>query len=268
MTYKMIFSDIDGTLLNSEHRIGPETRQAVLACQKRNIPFILVSARMPDGISPIQKQLAIHDPMVCYGGALIVNEQDIGHPLLNISMDPEFVTRFYQLKSKRFPKICFSAYSINSWLVPEPENEWIRQEQDIAGTALQVFDFAAGNAVPPVNKLLCMGEPEQITALENLLVERKTDATFYKSKPTYLEITDKKATKAVALDFLTRKSGIRREETMAFGDNYNDIEMLRFAGKGLAMGNAPEGVKKAADDVTSSNNQDGIAAALKKFGVI
>jgi Cof subfamily protein (haloacid dehalogenase superfamily) len=223
---------------------------------------------MPDGISPIQKQLAIHDPMVCYGGALIVNEGDIGHPLLNISMDPDLVTRFDQLKCNRFPDICFSAYSINSWLVPEPENKWIRQEQEIVGTAFQVFDFETGNPVPPVNKVLCMGNPDQITALENLLVERQTEATFYKSKPTYLEITDKKATKAFALDFLTKRLGIRREETMAFGDNYNDIEMLRFAGKGLAMGNAPEGVKEAADDVTSSNNQDGIAAALKKFGVI
>lgn len=263
-----MFSDIDGTLLTTKHTISPKTKQAILACKERKIPFILVSARMPDGIIPIQRALTIHDPLVCYGGALIINEDDIRTPLLNISMDASLVTDLYTLIRKRFPDICFSAYSINTWLVVAPENHWIRQEQEIAGTPAHPFEFQTDQSLPPINKILCMGEPDQITAFEKLLRERKTDATFYQSKPTYLEITDKKASKAVALDFLIKRSGIRREETMAFGDNFNDIEMLRFAGKGLAMDNAPEGVKAVADGVTSSNNQDGIAAGLKKFCVI
>lgn len=264
----MVFSDIDGTLLTTEHTISPGTKQAVLACKERNISFILISARMPDGMFPIQRILTIHDPLVCYGGALIINEGDIGHPLLNISMDPALVTDLYGLISQRFPNICFSAYRINTWLVPDPENPWIRQEQAIAGTPAQIFNFSTETEMPPVNKILCMGKPDQIADLEQMLGERKTDATFYRSKPTYLEITDPGATKAIALDFLIKRSGIRREQTMAFGDNDNDIEMLRFAGRGLAMGNAPEGVKEAADDVTFSNNQDGIATALHKFHVI
>jgi HAD-superfamily hydrolase, subfamily IIB len=264
----MVFSDIDGTLLTTEHTISPGTKQAVLACKERNIPFILVSARMPDGMFPIQRTLTIHDPLVCYGGALIINEDEIRNPLLNISMNTQLVIHLYTLISKRFPDICFSAYSINTWLVADPENTWIQQEREIAGTPAHPFEFLIGSNLPPINKILCMGEPNRIAAFEKLLREQKTEATFYQSKPTYLEITDKKASKAVALDFLMNRSGIRREETMAFGDNFNDIEMLRFAGKGLAMDNAPDGVKAAADGVTSSNNQDGIAVGLKKFNVI
>ncbi|TGA99164.1 HAD family phosphatase [Sporolactobacillus shoreae] len=272
MTIKMIFSDIDGTLLNSNHQISPGTRNAVRKCSEKQIPFILVSARMPGAIMSLQKELDIHAPIVSYGGALVFRNPDIENPdrpIRNIHLDPELVRDIYQIICKRFPSVCFSAYSLNEWLVPDSENEWVVQEKMITGTPAQAFHFdSSGKDLPPINKILCMGSPSIIDELENFLGKNDTAASIYKSKPTYLEITDRRANKAAALELLINDFQIGREETAAFGDNFNDLEMLRFAGVGIAMGNAPEAIRASANFVTRSNDQDGIVRGLEKFGVI
>ncbi|WP_100488949.1 Cof-type HAD-IIB family hydrolase [Sporolactobacillus pectinivorans] len=272
MTVKMIFSDIDGTLLTSHHRISRGTREAIQDCSKKQIPFILVSARMPGGIIPLQAELNIPDPIVCYGGALVYRKPVPGAldcPMLNIYMDPKLVFNIHSTICKRFPDICFSAYSLNEWLVPEPDNRWIVQEEAITGTPARPFKFSSSEGnMSRINKTLCMGAPAAIDSLNDYLKKENTPASIYKSKPTYLEITDQKANKAAALELLINHFHIDRDETIAFGDNFNDLEMLRFAGTGFAMGNAPDAVKSSADFITDSNDQDGIAKALKKLGIL
>lgn len=270
MTVKMIFSDIDGTLLTSYHKISRKTHEAIQTCSKKKIPFILVSARMPGAIIPLQAELNIHDPIVCYGGALVYRKpvpDDLDCPMLNIYMDSKLVLNIYSTICKRFPDICFSAYSLNEWLVPEPGNKWIVQEENIAGTPARPFKFSSeGNM--RINKILCMGAPAAIDSLNDYLKKENTAASIYKSKPTYLEITDQKANKAAALELLINQFHIGRDETIAFGDNFNDLEMLHFAGTGIAMANAPDAVKSSADFITDSNDQDGIVKALKKLGIL
>ncbi|MNI95067.1 putative phosphatase [compost metagenome] len=75
----------------------------------------------------------------------------------------------------------------------------------------------------------------------------------------------KKASKTSAIEFLCNKLNIEKEEVIAIGDNYNDMDMLQYAGVGIAMGNAPDIVKKKADDITSTNDEDGVAKALEKY---
>ena len=88
---------------------------------------------------------------------------------------------------------------------------------------------------------------------------------MYTSKPIYLEVMNLPASKTNAINFLMKAYGISREQTIAIGDNFNDKEMIEFAGMGIAMGNAPDEVKAAADFITDTNNNDGVRKALENF---
>ena len=88
---------------------------------------------------------------------------------------------------------------------------------------------------------------------------------IYKSQPTYLEVMSVDASKSKAIQFLLKKYGLHQNEVIAIGDNFNDKEMIEFAGCGVAMGNAPVAVKEAANYVTDTNNNDGVCKAIKKI---
>ncbi len=85
------------------------------------------------------------------------------------------------------------------------------------------------------------------------------------SKPSYLEIMDRSVSKTSAIRFLQERWGVARQQVIAVGDNFNDMDMLEYAGVGVAMGNAPESVKNAADEVTLSNDDDGVAKVIEKY---
>lgn len=108
-----------------------------------------------------------------------------------------------------------------------------------------------------------MGHLEAITSLEIELKILFPEITIYKSKSTYLEIVAQNVQNSSAIDILIKAHGVTKEEIMAFGDNYNDVDMLRYAGIGVAMGNAPDEVKAAADVITLSNDEDGLKAILE-----
>ncbi|RYL93063.1 HAD family phosphatase [Sporolactobacillus sp. THM7-4] len=275
MDIKLVFSDIDGTLLNSSHRIDKETREAIHKISEKGIPFILVSARMPDGIFPLQKELNITDPVIAYNGALVLDAADRfdrRETLLSIFMETNTVLSIYNFVRQHFPSVSFCAYSVNDWLVPSLDDQWIAQERAITGTEAHLCDFSdnklANHEFPPINKVLCMGPPPMIDRLEAALKTREAGITLNQSKPTYLEISPASASKSAAIDVLLKHYGTKKEETMAFGDNFNDIDMLQMAGVGIAMGNAPDRVKEVADMTTQSNDHEGIKKALTAFGLI
>ena len=88
---------------------------------------------------------------------------------------------------------------------------------------------------------------------------------IHRSKPTYLEIANKAASKSQAIAFMADTFGVSIADTVAFGDNYNDLDMLRAAGYSIAMGNAPDDIKAQADYVTADNDQDGLAQVLEAW---
>ena len=111
-----------------------------------------------------------------------------------------------------------------------------------------------------------MGEPDEINNIE-LQLKKETNyvLTIYKSKPTYLEIMNKGASKKAAITFLLNQFGLTNKDVLTIGDNYNDIEMLQYAGVGIAIGNSPDDVKAHADFITLDNDSDGIKFALDTF---
>jgi len=112
---------------------------------------------------------------------------------------------------------------------------------------------------------MCIRDSVEILKAQLTESDLIKDLSISKSKPTYLEIMPLNVSKQCAINLLCLKYNIKKSEVFAVGDNFNDIEMIRFAGFGVAMGNAPEDVKKYADFVTYTNDEDGVAYAIEKF---
>lgn len=273
--YKMLCLDIDGTLLNSNHLISSRTREAIHTI-KDEIPVILVSARMPAGIYPYQNELGLKEALIAYSGALILDQEK--EIIMNKTISLADSNLLYSLSKD---KLHLSIYQSNKWYV-ESEDYWARQEAEITGLKPQIIDFKAlfncwqesndffskkndSSNILAANKILCMGDSEEILGLSRQLSELKTNVSCYQSKATYLEIMNKTVTKSAAIEILLDRYGIKKSQVIAIGDNYNDLEMIKYAGLGVAMSNAPQEVQQAADLTTSSNDQDGVAEIIEKY---
>ena len=164
-----------------------------------------------------------------------------------------------------------SLYKDDEWYIEEMD-EWAKQESEITNIIPTVVNFNElietwREEKTGPNKILCMANPNEI----NLLKEEMNSndnvnvLNIYPSKTTYLEIMPTNASKTSAINYLEKKFNINKAEIIAMGDNYNDVDMLKYAGIGIAMGNAPDDVKKNADDVTLTNDEDGVAEAISKY---
>ncbi|MDD3223201.1 MAG: Cof-type HAD-IIB family hydrolase [Clostridium sp.] len=263
--FKMICLDIDGTLLNSNHKITAKVKEAIkIAANEKQIPVILVSARMPKGIVFLQKELGIEEPIICYSGALILDKNS------KVLLKKEICSAYFEEIFKLAHNIHVSVYKDDEWYVKEID-EWAKQESEITNIIPKVVDFKRLNEIwrqegTGPNKILCMANPNKINELKDNI--KKDNLNVYPSKTTYLEIMPIEASKTSAINFLQKKFKVKTSEVIAIGDNYNDIDMIKYAGMGIAMGNAPEDVKKYANAVTLTNDEDGVAEAIKKYVIL
>lgn len=264
--YKMLCLDIDGTLLNSMNKISEMTKENISAAEKQGVIVVLVSARMPKGIVYLQKELGIEQAIICYSGSLIMGKS--GGVILNRFIPINIVNVIHDLTEEM--NIHMSLYKDDQWYI-QGDDKWSKQESNITHITPKITDFCQlldkwqkYNLGP--NKILCMSNPDNINVL-NRKISRKLSSCInvYPSKPTYLEIMPNLASKTSAIEYLSTKLNISRTEIITIGDNYNDVDMIQYAGLGIAMGNAPDKVKSYADDVTLSNDDDGVAAAIKKY---
>nr|WP_319489929.1 Cof-type HAD-IIB family hydrolase [uncultured Caproiciproducens sp.] len=262
--YKMVFCDIDGTLLDSTNRISSGTRQKIQELHRIGIPFILVSARMPSGIFPLQRELGIKAPIVCYSGALILNEQE--ESIKTVGIDREKAILIDDFVKREWKHVCCSAYCHYDWISGNIHDKWIVQEQSITASVPKegkISDFIPQKG--HIHKLLCMGEAVAITDLNDALKENFHGLSVYRSKDTYLEIMDGAVSKSGAVKYLCKAYQIPIEATVSFGDNFNDMDMLLATGTCFAMGNAPAEVKKQVRNVTADNDHEGVLAGLEQL---
>lgn len=261
--YKAVFSDIDGTLLNTSHQIPDKTKQKIKEMANNEIPFVLVSARMPKGMTAIRKELGTPRPMICYSGALVVDEKD--YPIYSVTLPEKETYQMYQRIRVLEPEVSLNIYSNDSWKVENLENEWVKKEMFITQISAEEADFSDKKTYQNVHKILCMGEAERIEHIEKTLKKEYPDIRIYKSKDTYLEIMSMKASKSDAIHKLEEYFGIQKREVVAFGDGHNDIDMLEYAGLGVAMGNADNIVQEAGDIVTDINDREGLKQILDRI---
>lgn len=256
--YKIIFTDIDGTLLDSESRLPEQTALFLRRLNREEqFPVILVSARMPAGMRGIREELGVKSPMVCYGGGYIVDEKE--NCIFSQTLDEERVELLLQV-IEDFPGISINVYSYDKWYVYQKDS-WVFQEEKITGlTASVIIEYL--EPFHGVHKILCMGEADRIKNLE-ARIRKDFDVAVCRSKPTYLEIMSKKVSKGTALAVLGEYYKVGREEMVAFGDGENDIEMLRYAGTGVAMENAAPELKEMADVIAKTNDEEGLRQYLE-----
>lgn len=262
--YRAVFSDIDGTLLNSSHQVTPGTRRKILELEKAGVPFILVSARMPEGIIKIQKEIGNHGPIVCYSGGLILDPS--GAILHSRQISLNLALEIKEILDRDYPGLCCNTYGYSKWVVDDDQNPWVRKEEAITtlkaltGSLTQWFAKDDG-----IHKFLLMGEPEEITHAAARLKTSYPQINIALSTPSYLEIMDKEVRKSEGVRILCDYYRITPADAVAIGDGQNDIDMLKAAGRSYAMGNAPKEVQESADYVTLDNDHEGLLAALKIF---
>ena len=145
-------------------------------------------------------------------------------------------------------------------------NSYTELEAKINGMEIKYVEDFPGYVNFDVNKCLLQGEPEVIAELEKLLSEKyKGKLGVFRSESFFLEIVPSGVDKALSIDKLLKMTGIKTDECIACGDGFNDISMIKYAGLGVAMSNAKQPVKDAADYITLSNDEDGIAHLLKRI---
>ena len=263
-TYSIVFMDIDGTLLDSQHRVMPQTKARVQELHRRGIPIVLCSARPPEGVNRVAGQVGLYGARACYNGGLIYDAYST--ILRDVGIDIHRAMDFRRFVAERFPELVVSAYLYNIWMTEDPRHPLIRQEAEISGCAplMGELEQVAG-AVSHVHKLLCIGDPAQIRTLQRLVRQYFPQLTALRSKANYLEILPPQSTKGSAAQVLLQHYGLSADQAVAFGDSDVDADLLQYCGLGVAMGNAPRQVKEAADYVTASNDEEGVYIALNSL---
>lgn len=261
-TCSLVFLDIDGTLLDSSHQVMPRTKQILNRLEKRGVPIVLCSARSPGGVERVEKQVGLRGPIACYGGSLILTEDR--SILSDEGIQKETAVSFKRFVLDHFSDVVVSAYLYDVWLVDDINHPTVQREARISQCMPLAGSLqAAAENVPHVHKLLAISSQQQITKLQNMAAKKFPDLTLARSGPTYLEIMPKEVSKRRAVERFQEYYGVSQAEIAAFGDSFVDLEMLRYAGLGIAMGNAPDEVQRAVDRVTTSNDEEGIYLVLK-----
>lgn len=266
MNYRMIVLDLDGTLTNSKKQITPHTRQTLIRAQQQGVKVVLASGRPTYGIAPIADQLelaAYGGYILAYNGGEIIDWKDRGVLHAQV-LDPEVIPYMYRCAKEN--GFAIVTYRDNYVITETPDDEYVQKEAILnvmqtlkVDNFLEAIDF-------PVPKCLIVGEAERLLRLEKVMYEDlKQTNEVYRSEPYFLELVPKGIDKARSLAVLLNKVGIRREEVIACGDGFNDLSMIRFAGLGVAMQNAQPVVREAADFITLSNDEDGVAHVLERF---
>ena len=266
MEIKIIFSDIDGTFLTNNHEVTEKTQKAVKSLLAQNKKFVLVSARMPEAIYPITEKIGVKIPVISYNGALILTEDE---KILNdkkiLAVDAKNIL---SEMFKGWEDISVGYYSGRKWFVQKIDE---RIEYEIKSTKVQAeiknFDELIEKNILP-NKIFVRCDPSICAEMEFELGKKFKNLNVVRSAPHLLEVMDKSVSKAEGIKILLNHYGASKDEAIAFGDNYNDIEMLKYIPRSVAMANAPDGVRKYARFITDSNDDSGIYTYLLKIGVI
>ncbi|HEV2348389.1 MAG TPA: Cof-type HAD-IIB family hydrolase [Terriglobia bacterium] len=274
MPIRLVAIDLDGTLLNSRSEISPANRQAMMAAAERGIELIVVTGRRFHSARPIVQQIPFPLTLISSNGALI------GTP------SGEVVYRDFLPRgtARAILKIAhpFRAHGVaifdipgrgqvvmQEGAVPEGPVSWYLQKSPDALTLVPDLEAALVN--DPV-QLMFGGPPSHMAPLEPLLHDSPagpdvhlTWTKYFTRNMSILDVMNRGCSKGGALKLWTERCGIHPSEVMAIGDNYNDLEMLRFSGCPVLMGNCTPGLDREGWPLTLSNDQDGVAAALQSY---
>lgn len=260
MPYRLLATDLDGTLFGHDLLVSPRTRRALEELRRRDVALVLVTGRMFRATLPIARELGVTTPIVTYQGAWIQAPEaaaPLWHRPLPLPLAREAIAALEstgmhvnvyvddRLHLRRLTPEAAS-YTALSGVEPELVADW---ETALRGEP---------------TKLVAIGdEADVLRHLEALKTRYGAQLFVTQSQPTFLEIAHPEVNKGAALARVAAQLGVPREQIVAVGDGLNDAEMLEYAGLGVAMGNARPGLKAIADRVTAPLAEDGVAVLIE-----
>ena len=242
--------------------LRPRTRDALGRARRANVHVVLVTGRMFQSVRRYALEAGLDDPVVCYQGAVVAEPRSgtwLRHVPIPLDLAREAIAA---LDGEGFGMNC---YVDDELYVAEITPE-ARRYADFQDLELHpVGDLLAWLHDPPT-KLVVIDDPEVLDELEGRMKAR-FDGRLYisKSLPYFLEFAAPEVTKAAGLEFLARRLGFARERTIAFGDGENDVELVDWAGYGVAVANAHDRVRTVADLVCPPVDEEGVAQVLEAY---
>lgn len=266
MGYKMVVLDLDGTVINSSGRISPRTRAAVRTAQEAGLLVLVATGRRLRSALPYVRELALEGPAVFCNGAATVDlatwrtlgcspmgqaGSDAVAGLLGLGFSP-LICR-HDLKG---PDML-----VHAALQSPPA--WLQDDASKGHLGYTDHPVAAGAEALKLMVALPQSAAQEAVAFGGLPVQTMVSAG--EGDHALLEVWHRAVSKAAAIHQLAGLAGINRRDIVAFGDNVNDVELLSYAGLGVAMGNAVPEALAAARVVTASCDEDGVASVLESL---
>ena len=266
---KLIATDLDGTLLTSDHTVTPRTLRALAAAREAGLHVVPASGRQPFSIGEVLAGTFLADGVVLGANGAVGYDLGRDAVLFETTLAVEAHTALFHALRERHPGIhCVSVRDGGATFVPQHGYVGMMDPEDHSRPGdLPEFPLTEVLSVPSV-KLVVRDPavaPEELlaTALE-LDLPGVAPST---SGAPFLEVASAGVDKGTGLVRIAGALGVRADEVIAFGDNLNDLEMLAWAGHGVAMGNALPEVIAVADEVAPTNNDEGIAAVIERLAV-
>lgn len=266
MDYKIIVLDLDGTLTNRDKVITPRTKEALMRAQEQGRIVVLASGRPTYGIMPLAKELELEkygSYILSFNGGMITNCRT-GEIVFSQYIPVEANKKIIQLANEH--RVNVLTYDGDTIVTPDVGCPYAGMESKTNHMPLRHIKNLEKYVTYPVVKFLLLDDGDYLAGVEPLVkAAMGKNFSVYRSEPFFLEVLSKGIDKAQSLARLLEVLGLDKESMIACGDGYNDLTMIQYAGLGVAMENAVLPVRKAADYITASNNEDGVALVVEKF---
>lgn len=268
MDYEMIVLDLDGTLTNRDKVITQRTKDVLTEAMKQGKKVVLASGRPVYGVMPLAEELRLQD----YGGYILAFN---GGVIMDCRTEEVVFSRMLPVESNHRiiqlaiqNRVDLLTYDRNVILTNNEESQYVQLESRINHLRVRQLEvdelFARLDFSVP--KFLMVDDGDYLAMVEpKVKAAMGRNFSVYRSEPFFLEVLPKGVDKAQSLERLLNKVHMKKEQMIACGDGYNDLSMIRFAGLGVAMANGVLPVRKAADYITASNDEDGVALVVEKF---
>ncbi len=264
--YKCVAIDVDGTLVNDDKKLTQRTIDSIKMAIQKDIKIVVSSARSFYRLKDYLEQLQLiknNQYTICFNGAIIIENKN-EEVMLSNNFDTEEIWELISLANKF--KTSIFLYSMNNVFV-EKVPRIIENSKNFKNVKLDLLKFEGINFdKDKIYKILFVDDYDKVTEIKKKISKeflQKYEITS--SIPECIEFVKKGITKSKSLQFICEKCNIEKSEVIAIGDADNDLEMINFAGLGVAMENATDSLKEKADYITNSNNDDGVANVIEKY---
>ncbi|MGQ9491522.1 MAG: Cof-type HAD-IIB family hydrolase [Anaerolineae bacterium] len=269
MSFRLLAFDYDGTVAEDGALPSPRVRRAMAAAQSAGLHLVLATGRSYPSASRYAAALGLRDPVICMQGAVVKELMDGQATLLREPLPQEPLRDLLAWAEAHSLDLTLYGEELFYYVhVRHPQafyDRWFGLPMQQVSSLGEAYRRLVDQGQPPL-KALIIGEPAEndrlIVKLQDMYADR---LAVVRSHALFVEVLSPRASKGQALAFLAQRFGVAREQTLAAGDSGNDISMIRWAGVGVAMGNATEDVKAVADQVAPSVTEDGLAVVIERL---